>query len=309
MSLLDLLQENILRPNLFEIDLDAISHNINAIKKYVGADVKLFAVLKCNGYGFDLVEVGKIVDESDAYAIALADIHEAIILRRNGIKKPILVYANSLENAVPHMIAHKLTPSIDNLDLARVYARAASVPLDIFIKVDTGRYRNGVIAEDLYRFVREVLSMGNLRIQGVYAHLDRSDVDSDRDYVEWQFERFEKAFTALEKANIHIPIKIAASSAEVLQFPSFFLNAVDVGKLLYGIYYPRSFKDRIHLKTTFKALKSRIILTKKIPFGGAFDNSLQFEVKKGIDCWHHSYWLGRRPPESSIEQSRGTGPW
>ena len=84
------------RPCLFEINLDALKHNIDVIQKYVGTSVKLFAVLKCNAYGFGIKEAGRVVEESCAYAIAVADLSEAIYLRENGISKPILVYANNL---------------------------------------------------------------------------------------------------------------------------------------------------------------------------------------------------------------------
>ena len=83
--------EQLLRPCLFEVDLDALEHNIDEIQKYVGASVKLFAVLKCNAYGFGIQEVGRVVEKSCAYAIAVADLSEAILLRENGIAKPILV--------------------------------------------------------------------------------------------------------------------------------------------------------------------------------------------------------------------------
>lgn len=87
-----------LRPNLFEIDLDAISYNLETIQKFVGKKVKIFAVLKCNAHGFDLIEVGKIVERSKAFAIALADIYDAILLRENGVKKPLHPEAGNLNN-------------------------------------------------------------------------------------------------------------------------------------------------------------------------------------------------------------------
>jgi len=274
--------QKVLRPNIFEIDLDAISYNIEAIQKFISKEIKIFAVLKCNAYGFGLIEVAKIVEKSKAFAIALADIYDAILLRENGIKKPILVYANSLPSAAPYMIKYNLIPSIDNIEYARAYSQASSDILNIFIKVDTGRYRNGVFVENLKEFCNEILKFKNLRILGVYSHLDRLDLELDTSYVNWQFLRFKKEIQKLKDTGINIPINIASSSAEVLQFPYMFMNAIDIGKIIYGIYYPQSKKNVIDLKNPFKSLKTKIILKKEIPNGNPFKNKLNFRIRKDM---------------------------
>ena len=49
------------RPNLFEIDLSAIEHNISEVRRVVGVDTLIIAALKGNGYGFGLTEVANVV--------------------------------------------------------------------------------------------------------------------------------------------------------------------------------------------------------------------------------------------------------
>ncbi|MBW1700294.1 MAG: alanine racemase [Deltaproteobacteria bacterium] len=273
------LGEHLLRPCLFEIDLDALRHNIDEIQKYVGESVKVFAVLKCNAYGFGLKETAQIVEETCAYAIAVADLAEAIYLRQAGISKPILVYSNNLPSAAPFYIDYNLIPTIDSLDYARAYSEASSDSLKVFVKVDTGRYRNGVLLNNVVSFCQKLSRFENLTIEGIYTHLDRLDIETDEAYVRWQFSKYTETIQALEENGIHIPIKIAASSAEVLQFPDMCLNAIDVGKIIYGIYFPRSAKNKMDLQPVFKSLKTRLIANKKVPLDHPFASNINFKLK------------------------------
>jgi len=273
-------EKHILRPSLFEIDLDAIEHNLKEIQRCIGPSVKLFPVLKCNAYGFDIKEVGQVVQESDVYGVAVADLSEAIYLRQNGVTKPILTYSNNLPSAASEVVKHKLMPTVDDLDYAKAYAEAsASNSLKIFVKIDTGLYRNGIPPEEALPFCKHLLQFKNLQIEGIFAHPVPTDPKGDQDYMEWQFGRFVKMVRQLESSGIHIPIQMVASSAIVSQYPHMYLTAVDPGKLIYGIYLPKNPNQKLDLKHAFKSLKTRIIRKKIISPGTPFDGKLSFPLE------------------------------
>jgi len=275
------LVKKLLRPSYFEIDLDSVSENIKSIQEYVGYNVKVFAVLKCNAYGFGLIECAKVIDTSPAYALAVADLYEAIELRKNKILKPILVYANNLPDKADLYPKYNLTPTIDSLYYAEAYNRSSKEILEIFIKIDTGRCRNGIPPEDVTQFCDELKSLTKLKIKGLYAHMDRGkDLSNDQEYVQWQYNRFKEAVDIFRRKGIKVPIKMLASSAEVLQYPNTFLDAVDVGKLIYGIHHPENYVDKIHLKPVFKGLKSRLISVKNIEPDQIHPTYCRFEIKK-----------------------------
>ena len=54
----------ILRPTYAEINLENIKHNVKSIKKFVGSDVEILAVIKANAYGHGAVEVAKTLEKS-----------------------------------------------------------------------------------------------------------------------------------------------------------------------------------------------------------------------------------------------------
>ena len=45
-----------------EIDLDAIAYNMEQMKKRIGGDVRLIAVVKADGYGHGAVPVAKMFE-------------------------------------------------------------------------------------------------------------------------------------------------------------------------------------------------------------------------------------------------------
>jgi len=112
----------LLRPAWLELDLDAAAENLRSVRRLVGAERKIFAVLKADGYGFGAREMAEVFVAHGADALAFADLTDAVWARRQGVSLPILVFPNSLPAAAAHVIAHRLIPTITDLDEAHAYA-------------------------------------------------------------------------------------------------------------------------------------------------------------------------------------------
>lgn len=75
-----------------EIDLDAISYNMEQMKKRVGEGAKFIAVVKTDGYGHGAVPIACMLDDDpDVWGYATATLEEAVELHRAGIQKPTMV--------------------------------------------------------------------------------------------------------------------------------------------------------------------------------------------------------------------------
>ncbi len=240
------------RPTTLEIDLDAAAANVRAVRQLVGPGRKIFAVVKADGYGHGAAELGAVFVTHGADALGVADLAEGIRLRRRGITAPILVYPNSLPEAAHEAIAHALTPTLVDLDGARAYAEAATEPCDVFVKVDVGLERLGVPAEQAAKTVTAMLDLPRLRLAGLCAH-PHVPAGADSAYAEWQLGRFTAVVDELEALGIRVPIRLLASTPFVLRFPQTYLNAVDPGRMLYGITYP-SEPSPVALRPTLRAL-------------------------------------------------------
>jgi alanine racemase len=253
----------LLRPAWFEIDLDAPAENLRSVRRLVGADRKIFAVLKADGYGFGAREMAKVFATSGADALAFADLADAIWTRRNGVSLPILVFPNSLPEAAPEVIAHDLIPTLTDLDEAVAYSRVARGPCQIFVKVDAGLERLGVPAEQAVKLILAITELPHLRLRGVCTHL-HAPAGADPRYIDWQFGRFTAVLDGLAAAGVEVPVKLAASSPLVMQHRQTYLTAVDPGSMLYGV--PQSFgtAPAVPLSPAFRALKACLVSVKDL---------------------------------------------
>ena len=250
-----------MRPTTLEIDLDAAAHNVRAVRQIVGPQRKIFAVVKADAYGHGAAELGAVFVAHGADALAVADLGEGIRLRQRGITAPILVYPNSLPEAAPEAIAHGLIPTLIDLDGARAHAEAATAPLDVFVKVDVGLERLGVPAEQAVKTIVAMLEMPHLRLAGVCAHPHAHGTDPA--YADWQLGRFTSVVDELESRGIRVPVRLFAASPFVLRAPQTYLNAVDPGRILYGITFPGE-TSPVPLRPTLRALASRVIALKEL---------------------------------------------
>src|ERR1700682_3314854 len=91
-------RKEVRRPVWAEVSLGALTHNLEAIRKYVNpaqekrkSPRKILSIVKGNGYGHGGPEVAKALEKagSDWFGVTCTD--EGIAVRRNGVRKPILL--------------------------------------------------------------------------------------------------------------------------------------------------------------------------------------------------------------------------
>ena len=266
-----------LRPNTLTIDLDAAAHNVRAVRGLVGAERKLFAVVKADGYGYGATEMGAVFLRHGADYLAVADLAEGVRLRERGITAPILVYPNSLPEAAADTLAHGLIPTLVDFDAAHAYSRAASGTCEIFVKIDVGLERLGVPAEQAVKTILAVLDLPHLRLGGICAH-PHSEVGSDPAYADWQLGRFTAVVDELEARGVRVPVRLVAATPWVLRFPHTYLNAVDPGRMLYGIVLPGE-TPPVALRPTLRALTTRVIALKELAPRERFAEQAPFPVQ------------------------------
>lgn len=273
------IDKKLLRPVWFEIDLDALRNNFQETRRLVGNEIRIICSLKGSAYGFGCLEVAKELISLGTYGVAVADLFEAVSLRQWGIEAPILLYANNLPSAAETVIKHDLIPTVTDLGSAKEYSRQATLSLNIFVKVDVGLNRIGVWPQEAVSFIENLITLKNIVIAGIYTHFHFSEND---DYVDWQFNKFKAVLRELENKGIDIPIKMASSTPEILQFPHTYLNTVDPGRLIHGYQDVAEPRQRVLLKPVFRSLKARIIERKIISPHTLFKDTTPFQVKRDM---------------------------
>lgn len=252
-----------------EINLDAIVKNVDNLMALTKENTGALAVVKADGYGHGDVAVAKAVAQKvTGYAVATLD--EAVNLRENGVKKPILVlgYVDPYEFDI--LVSHEITATVFDVETAQLLADAARVQkkqAHCHIKVDTGMRRIGLEPdENGIAIVKQITALKELSADGIFTHFAASD-ETDKTSAEHQFKLFTDFTGRLEKEGIHFTYRHCANSAAVIDMPQADLDMVRLGIAMYGMYPSDEVKkEKVELFPALD-LKSHITMVKEIPAG------------------------------------------
>lgn len=251
-----------IRPAYAEVDLSAVVHNLNQIKRKVGKKVKVMPIVKANAYGHGILEVSKTCVSIGADYIGVGFLEEGIYLRKNGIDCPILVLGGVLGYQIKKFIKYDLDITVSSLELAHNISREVE-SAKVHLKIDTGMERIGVSYERGADFVKEVLGLGNLEVVGVYSHFATAD-EKDKTFARLQLDRFRSVLDQLNKDRIRIPLIHMANSGAILDLPDSYFTMVRPGISVYGVYPTDECSRSIQLRSVL-SLKSRVVFTKQLP--------------------------------------------
>src|SRR4029079_721658 len=87
---------------------------------------RVIAVVKANAYGHGAIDVGLTLERAGAAMLACADIEEGIVLRRAGVRIPILVFGALGISDLDGVFEFDLTPTISTPSAAAALAAAAA---------------------------------------------------------------------------------------------------------------------------------------------------------------------------------------
>jgi len=254
----------IARPNVFEIDLGAIAHNVGEIRRVVGADVRLLAAVKANGYGFGLLPVCRTLQDAGVDMVAVADPADALVLGGGGVSLPVLIYGGGLVDAafVRMVEEHGFFATVTDQGVADACARFAAKQVKVFVEIDVGGERFGIADADAPALLRRIHESPRLRLAGVYTHMfvPRA-ADAAADAIRAQLERFGAAVRAAREAGVEIPVAVAASTPVVLRAGDAGFNGIDVGRIIYGNLRSDTESERygMRIREAFAGLRSRLI--------------------------------------------------
>jgi alanine racemase len=223
------------RPTRVIVDLDALSHNLDAIRERVR--VPVMGIVKANAYGHGLVPVARHLEAQGVDQLGVAFLEEGIALRRAGVKLPILVLGGIFGPQVAEFIRHDLDITVSSLDKLRQVEAAAEAlgrKAGVHLKIDTGMERIGVHGYSSGPFVEAAVASKWIALKGVYSHLACAD-DPSSPMTALQTERFAEACAHFDRLGAPMPPRHLANSGGVLHFPETWLDMVRPGIVLYGV--------------------------------------------------------------------------
>jgi len=254
------------------VDLDVISRNVEVLDKHAGSAV-VMAVVKADGYGHGMVPSARAAIRGGAEWLGVAQLSEALTLRDNGIRVPVLSWLHVPGTDFAAAIAADVDLSVSALwSLAEIAEAARSLgrTARIHLKVDTGLGRNGAFGDDWQRLLSAARSLeaeGLVRIVGVWSHFVYAD-EPTHPTVRAQEECFVQAVRDAERAGCDLEVRHIANSAATLTNPALAFDMVRPGLAVYGLSPVPSLGDPQSFGLTpAMTLSADLAVTKRLPAG------------------------------------------
>ena len=262
------------------IDLDAIEYNIEKMKENLPEDTKLIVVAKADCYGHGALQTTSLLSLKEyVWGFAVATLDEAIVLRRGGITKPILVlgcifpeqWVDALENNIRITVyTEELTKVLS--DLAVKIGRKAYV----HVKLDTGMGRIGFTpGKEGADKIEEISKLPNIVMEGLYTHFSMAD-EGDKSYTMKQMEAYTWMKEELAGRGITFSYYHCCNSAGIIDLKGAGQNLSRAGISTYGMYPSEEVhKENVDLKPALELI-SHVAFVKwvdegeMISYGGTY---------------------------------------
>jgi len=238
------------------IYLDHIEHNLNEIRKRLNGSTEIMAVLKADAYGHGSAEVAKLLTRNNIRHFAVANLMEALELRRSLDTASILVFGriggNNMKTAIDKNISMTIFDEQYADELLDIVERSNS-SATIHVKIETGLNRLGFRPNrHTIEIIKKLKNCPAITIEGIYSHFALLDEENDR----IQYKMFVDFVGMLEKENISIPLKHMGDSIATVDYPWSHMDMVRLGSVLYGLKsYRESFRN-IDLKHALKLVST-----------------------------------------------------
>ena len=234
------------RPTWAEVNLQALAHNFNQVKKAVPGGTKIMATVKADAYGHGLIPVAGKLSACGVDYFGVASIDEGIKLRSAGIKKPVLILGLILKEDIEPLFEYNLIPTICTYELAQALNSLAGKlkqKIKAHIKIDTGMGRIGVGRDEALSLIKRISSFKFIEIEGVFTHF--AFADTDKQFTSRQIKSFNNLISQLKEEGINIPYRHTANSMGILAYRSSHFNMVRPGLVLYGLYPKQNLKVKL----------------------------------------------------------------
>ncbi len=248
------------------IDTGAITANVRHLRRLTDAEV--IAVVKADGYGHGAVRSAAAALDGGASRIGVADVDEALALRRAGIDAPVLAWLHAPETSFVDAAAQGIELGISSFDQLLAAAAAASAvrAVGVHLKVETGLGRNGIAPADyavVFAEAARLERIGKIRVIGIFSHLSNTTPEDDRASL----GRFREALALAASHGLAPQLRHLAASHAAIALPEARLGCVRLGISIYGL---SPFTDRTSAELGLRpamTLRAPVAAVRRVPAG------------------------------------------
>jgi alanine racemase len=208
-------------------------------------------VVKADAYGHGLVAAAKTLEKNRVQCLGVAYLHEAMELRNRGVLCPTVILCGfRTREEAEAVVQYRLSPTLFDLAAVKMLAEECArkkTDAGVYIKVDTGMGRLGLLSSELAFFLNEVSRFKEIRLQGLISHLSSAD-DVEPEFTEDQIHGFRKAIEIGRAMGLDLPLNNLANSAGLMKYRDAHFSMVRPGIMLYGGLPSPDFDPPVPLK-------------------------------------------------------------
>ena len=268
-----------------KIDLDSIENNLNEMKKNLSKDTKMFLTIKADGYGHGALPIAWEMEKKDyvfGYTVATAE--EAMQLKEGGVQKPILILGYTFPYSYQEIVENDIQSTVfkdDVIEALNLEAVKQNKICKVHIKVDTGMTRIGVHPDVKGKeFVKKVLSLSNIKVEGIFTHFARAD-ETDTTNAYEKMNIFHAFVAECEKeCGYKFPTIHCLNSAGIIGMNESNDNLVRAGITIYGLWPSDEVRKDIVKLHPALSLESHIVYIKTVNEGTPVSYGETFVTKR-----------------------------
>jgi alanine racemase len=269
-----------MRATRAEVDLDAVAHNMCALRSLV-APAEVCAVVKADGYGHGAIAVGQAAVEAGASWLGVALVEEGAVLRRSGIDVPILLLSQPRHDDVDAAVAlglHLSAYTADGLDAISAAARRHKAVVPVHLKVNTGMNRVGAAPEEAPDLAHTIVGQPELSFEALWTHCAVAD-EPGNEFTDAQLDRFDEVTKALAGQGFVPRMRHAANTAAAIDHPRSRFDLVRVGIGTYGLAPSPALQGRVDLRPALE-LRAEVAMVKRVRAGERISYGLSHRFER-----------------------------
>ena len=259
-----------------EVNLQTLKENYFKLQAYTRSE--MMPIVKADAYGHGVIPVVKtlIACGTERYGVALLE--EALEIKAVFPDLTVMVIGATDLDKSDILVREGIIPAIFQLSQAQALSEAAvkqNRTAILHIKIDTGMNRIGFKERD-FADIMKIAALPNLFVEGIFTHFATSDI-RDLSFAREQLNRFQSLYVKLKKAGLTIPIRHAANSAAILQFPESHFELVRPGISLYGLTPSSQIGSAVGLEPVM-SWKAKVSHVKNIKTGESVSYGRTFQA-------------------------------
>lgn len=259
-----------------EVNLQILKENYFKLKTYTQREI--MPIVKADAYGHGVIPVVKTLIACGAKWFGVALLEEALEIKAVFPDVTVMIIGATDPQESDTVVKEEIIPAIFSFEQAQALSVAAvrlQKTAKLHIKVDTGMGRIGFRPGDEAE-VLKIANLPNLLIEGIFTHFATVD-QKDLSFAREQLNTFESFCAKLRAAGLTIPIRHAANSAGIIQFPESHFELVRLGISLYGLPPSGQIGGEVGLEPVM-AWKTKVTHVKSISKGETVSYGRTFQA-------------------------------